>query len=93
MVFIIISVVLLCWFLVSVVLMFFVSLLNIQFCKSDYVGLVVICSCFGLVVVCWFVIGLFGIILFDIVKIWGNIKDVMIEVMSQMLLEWLMMMI
>ena len=35
---------------------------------------------------------LLGITLLDIAKIWGNIKDVMIEVMSQTPPEWPMMM-
>ena len=36
--------------------------------------------------------GLLGITLLDVAKIWGNIKDVMIEVMSQTPPEWPMMM-
>ncbi|MBK4329045.1 hypothetical protein JJQ39_27040, partial [Enterobacter hormaechei] len=36
--------------------------------------------------------GLLGITLLDMAKIWGNIKDVMIEVMSQTPPEWPMMM-
>ena len=42
------SVVLLRWPLVSAVLMFLASSLNIQLRKSDYAGLAVICSCLGL---------------------------------------------
>lgn len=41
------SVVLLRWPLVSAVLMFLASSLNIQLRKSDYAGLAVICSCMG----------------------------------------------
>ncbi len=52
----------------------------------------VICSCLGLAAACWFATGLLGITLLDIAKIWGNIKDVMIEVMSQTPPEWPMMM-
>lgn len=84
------SVVLLRW-LVSAVLMFLASSLNIQLRKSDYAGLAVICSCLGLAAACWFATGLLGITLLDIAKIWGNIKDVMIEVMSQTPPEWPMM--
>ena len=76
------SVVLLRWPLVSAVLMFLASSLNIQLRKSDYAGLAVICSCLGLAAACWFATGLLGITLLDIAKIWGNIKDVMIEVME-----------
>ncbi|MFS9543081.1 YjcB family protein, partial [Klebsiella pneumoniae] len=54
--------------------------------------LAVICSCLGLAAACWFATGLLGITLLDIAKIWGNIKDVMIEVMSQTPPEWPMMM-
>lgn len=68
------------------------SSLNIQLRKSDYAGLAVICSCLGLAAACWFATGLLGITLLDIAKIWGNIKDVMIEVMSQTPPEWPMMM-
>lgn len=77
---------------VSAVLMFLASSLNIQLRKSDYAGLAVICSCLGLAAACWFATGLLGITLIDIAKIWGNIKDVMIEVMSQTPPEWPMMM-
>lgn len=48
------SVVLLRWPLVSAVLMFLASSLNIQLRKSDYAGLAVICSCMGLAAACWF---------------------------------------
>ena len=87
------SVVLLRWPLVSAVLMFLASSLNIQLRKSDYAGLAVICSCLGLAAACWFATGLLGI---TPCLIWpksgGNIKDVMIEVMSQTPPEWPMMM-
>ena len=55
------SVVLLRWPLVSAVLMFLASSLNIQLRKSDYAGLAVICSCLGLAAACWFATGLLGI--------------------------------
>jgi hypothetical protein len=66
--------------------------MNIQLRKSEYAGLAVICSGLGLVAACWFATGLLGITLLDIAKIWGNIKDVMIEVMSQTPTEWPMVM-
>lgn len=62
--------------------MFLVSMFNICFCKLDYIGLVVISSGLGVVFVCWFVIGLFGIIMMDFVVIWYNIEVVMVEMMS-----------
>lgn len=52
------SVILLRWPLVSAVLMFLASSMNIQLRKSDYAGLAVICSCIGLVAACWFATGL-----------------------------------
>ena len=79
-------------FIGDAVLMFLASSLNIQLRKSDYAGLAVICSCMGLAAACWFATGLLGITLLDVAKIWGNIKDVMIEVMSQTPPEWPMMM-
>ena len=75
-----------------VVLMFLASSLNIQLRKSDYAGLAIICSCLGLAAACWFATGLLGITMVDVAKIWGNIKDVMVEVMSQTPPEWPMMM-
>lgn len=60
--------------------------------QSDYAGLAVICNCLGTAAACWFATGLLGITLLDMAKIWGNIKDVMIEVMSQTPPEWPMMM-
>lgn len=82
------GVVLLRWPLVSAVLMFLASTLNIQFRKSDYAGLAVICSLFGLAAACWFATGLLGITLIDLSLVWNNIKDVMVDVMSQTPPQW-----
>lgn len=75
--------VLLRWPLLSAVLMFLASTLKIQLRKSDYAGLAVICSLLGVASACWFATGLLGITLVDMALVWNNIKDVMIEVMSQ----------
>ena len=48
------SMVLLRWPLLSAVLMFLASTLNIQFRKSDYAGLAVISTLLGLGAACWF---------------------------------------
>ncbi|EJP1793394.1 hypothetical protein NUZ63_001671, partial [Salmonella enterica] len=48
------GVVLLRWQLLSAVLMFLASTLNIRFRKSDYIGLAVISSGLGVVSACWF---------------------------------------
>lgn len=87
------GVVLLRWPLVSAVLMFFASSLKIQFRKTDYAGLAVICSLLGVIASCWFATGLLGITLVDMTIVWNNIKDVMMDVMSQTPPpEWPMMM-
>jgi hypothetical protein len=82
------GVVLLRWPLFSAVLMFLASTLNIQLRKSDYAGLAVICSGMGVAAACWFATGLLGITLVDIATTWGNIKEVMVEVMNQAPPEW-----
>ena len=48
------SMVLLRWPLLSAVLLFLASTLNIQFRKSDYAGLAVISTLLGLGAACWF---------------------------------------
>ncbi|EBS7335692.1 hypothetical protein D6P45_20410 [Salmonella enterica subsp. enterica serovar Manhattan] len=82
------GVVLLRWQLLSAVLMFLASTLNIRFRKSDYIGLAVISSGLGVVSVCWFATGLLGITMMDLAAIWHNIEAVMVETMSQTPPEW-----
>lgn len=82
------GVVLLRWQLLSAVLMFLASTLNIRFRKSDYIGLAVISSGLGVIAACWFATGLLGITLIDVAAIWNNIKDVMIEASSHTPHEW-----
>ncbi|WP_260862243.1 YjcB family protein [Citrobacter sp. Marseille-Q6884] len=82
------GVVLLRWQLLSAVLMFLASTLNIRFRKSDYIGLAVISSGLGLVFACWFVTGLLGISMVDISTIWNNIGSVMMDVMSHTPPDW-----
>lgn len=60
------GVVLLRWQLLSAVMMFLASTLNIRFRRSDYVGLAVISSGLGVVSACWFAMGLLGITMADI---------------------------
>ena len=73
------GVVLLRWQLLSAVMMFLASTLNIRFRRADYVGLAVISSGLGVVSACWFAMGLLGITMADITAIWHNIESVMIE--------------
>lgn len=82
------GVVLLRWQLLSAVMMFLASTLNIRFRRSDYVGL---CGdqqrfgrCFRLLVRN----GCFGITMADITAIWHNIESVMIEEMNQTPPQW-----
>ncbi|WP_318372928.1 YjcB family protein [Enterobacter sp.] len=82
------GVVLLRWQLLSAVLMFLASTLNIRFRKSDYIGLAVISSGLGVIAACWFATGLLGITLIDVAAIWNNIKDIMIEASSHTPPEW-----
>ena len=82
------GVVLLRWQLLSAVLMFLASTLNIRFRKSDYIGLAVISSGLGLFFACWFATGLLGITLVDMSAIWKNIENVMVEVMSHTPPDW-----
>ncbi|EGN3591186.1 hypothetical protein JZS24_003642 [Salmonella enterica subsp. enterica serovar 4,[5],12:i:-] len=82
------GVVLLRWQLLSAVLMFLASTLNIRFRKSDYIGLAVISSGLGVVSAYWFATGLLGITMMDLAAIWHNIEAVMVETMSQTPPEW-----
>ena len=82
------GVVLLRWPLFSAVLMFLSSTLKIRLRKADYAGLAVICSVLGVASACWFATGLLGITMVDIATICNNIKEVMVEVMSQTPPEW-----
>ncbi|EIA9095962.1 hypothetical protein K7016_003372 [Escherichia coli] len=75
------GVVLLRWQLLSAVMMFLASTLNIRFRRADYVGLAVISSGLGVVSACWFAMA-------DITAIWHNIESVMIEEMNQTPPQW-----
>ena len=82
------GVVLLRWQLLSAVLMFLASTLNIRFRKSDYVGLAVISSGLGLVFACWFATGLLGITLVDVSTISNNSESLMLDVMIPTPPDW-----
>ena len=86
------GVVLLRWQLLSAVMMFLASTLNIRFRKSDYIGLAVISSGLGVVSACWFATGLLGITMMDITAIWHTIESVMVEAINQAPPEWPMIM-
>lgn len=82
------SVVLLRWQILSAVLMFMASTMNIQFRKADYIGLAVISSGLGLVAACWFATGLLGITLLDASSIWHNVVNIMAEMSAKAPPEW-----
>lgn len=82
------GVALLRWPLVSAVLMFLASTLNIKLRKSDLAGLAILTSLAGLAAACWFATGLLGITLVELDAVWNNIKDVMVQVMQQTPPEW-----
>ena len=82
------GVVLLRWQLLSAILMFLASTLNIRFRRSDYIGLAVISSGLGVVSACWFAMGLLGITMMDIAAIWHNIESVIVETTNQAPPQW-----
>lgn len=82
------SVVLLRWQLLSALLMFMASTLNIRFRKADYIGLAVISSGMGLAAACWFATGLLGITVMDLSHIWHNMVEVMAEVSQKAPPDW-----
>ncbi|MCT4709814.1 YjcB family protein [Enterobacteriaceae bacterium H11S18] len=80
------------WPLVSAVLMFLASTLNIQFRKSDYAFLAVVCSGLGIAAALWFATGLLGLTMADFAVMWSSFKDVMVEISSHAPPEWPMVM-
>lgn len=81
------SVVLMRWQILSAVLMFMASTLNVQFRKSDYQALAFISSGLGIAASCWFATGLLGMSL-DFAAIWTHTKEIMVEVMSHTPPDW-----
>lgn len=76
------------WPLLSAVLMFLASTLNIRFRKSEYIGLAAISSTLGVVAACWFATDLLGISMIEASAIWDNMKVLMVEIMSQTPPTW-----
>jgi len=80
------------WELLSAVLMFLASTLNVQFKKSDYAVLAVISTCLGLAAACWFATGLLGLSVMDFAKIWQHFASVWEEMTRNAPPEWPMVM-
>lgn len=81
------GVVLMRWQLISALLMFFASTLNVRFRKADAPFLAVVSSGLGIAASCWFATGLLGLSV-DFALIWANVKTVMVDVISQTPPEW-----
>lgn len=76
------------WPLLSAVLMFLASSLNIQFRRSDYRALAIISSGLGIAASCWFAMGLLGLTLGDFPVIWASFKTGLVEIIARMPPEW-----
>lgn len=81
------GVVLMRWQLISAVLMFLASTLNVRFRQADYPFLAVVSSGVGLAASCWFATGLLGLSI-DFAFIWTTLKEATVEVISQTPPEW-----
>ncbi|VEC01501.1 Uncharacterised protein [Cedecea lapagei] len=82
------GVILMRWPLLSAVLMFLASSLNIQFRRSDYRALAIVSSGVGIAASCWFAMGLLGLTLGDFAIIWASFKTGLVDVIARMPPEW-----
>jgi len=82
------GVVLMRWPLISAILMFMASTLNIKFRQSHYPALAVISSLLGITASCWFATSLLGLSMTDIDTRWLLFKDYVLEVMSHAPPNW-----
>jgi hypothetical protein len=78
------------WELISALMMFFASQLNIIFRKSSKNSMAFLCSGLGVSLSCWFVMGLLGVssTMAGITHFWEATKDVLIYVFSQNPPDW-----
>jgi hypothetical protein len=82
------GVILMRWPLLSAVLMFLASSLNIQFRRSESRALAFICSGLGVAASCWFAMGLLGLTLGDFPVIWDSFKTGLVDIIARMPPEW-----
>ncbi|TQI80568.1 putative YjcB-like protein [Serratia fonticola] len=73
------------WELLSAVMMFLASQLNVVCRKASRNGMAFIFSSLGLLTTCWFVMGLMGISfsMEGFMHFWAVSKDVFVDMMSQ----------
>ena len=82
------GVILMRWPLLSAILMFLASSLNIQFRRSDYRALAIVSSGLGIAASCWFAMGLVGLTLGDFPVIWASFKTGLVDIIARMPPEW-----
>ncbi|QCR38488.1 YjcB family protein [Nissabacter sp. SGAir0207] len=76
------------WEILSAVIMFFASTLNISLRRASRHGLALLSSSVGIAVSCWFVMGLLGITSADMALYGAHAKDLFVEIMSQAPQNW-----
>ncbi|MEG3133336.1 YjcB family protein [Rouxiella sp. T17] len=78
------------WELLSALMMFFASQLNVVCRQTSKNALAFMCSGLGLSMTCWFVMGLMGMSLSveAVTHFWLASKDVFIDIMSQTPTTW-----
>ncbi|MCS3433856.1 YjcB family protein [Klebsiella sp. BIGb0407] len=82
------GVVLMRWPLVSAILMFMASTLNIKLRRSHYPALAIISTMMGVTASCWFATSLLGLTAAEIATSWLAVKDSVIEVISNAPPAW-----
>ncbi len=82
------GVVLIRWPLISAILMFMASMLNIKLRQSHYPALAIISTMMGVGASCWFATSLLGLTTAEIAISWLALKDSVIEVMSHAPPAW-----
>jgi len=78
------------WELLSAVMMFFASQLNVVCRKTSRNGMAFMFSSLGLFTACWFVMGLMGIrlTLEAFTQFWSSAWDRYVDVVSTMPVDW-----